>query len=264
MSSLFFPQLLSGALAQYPIEKKTEFRSVVNVMPDGTVWAFEDPGATRSTWQLSYVELEQADITALQSHFAACRGPIFPFTFIDPTANMLAQSSDLTATPWIVDSGLVLQANAADPLGGSAGFSVTNIGQAPLAIKQVLSVPANYQYCFSLYAFSSGGATVTLSRTGVVATDDSAHYVGNSWTRLVSSGRLNEASSQISFAATMQPGQQVTLFGLQAEAQSAPSRYMATTQRGGVYSKAHWASSDFPVVAQSPGLYATSFAIEAS
>jgi len=58
------------------------------------------------------------------------------------------------------------------------------------------------------------------------------------------------------------PGQQVTVYGLQLEAQLQPSRYRPTRGMGGVYSNAHWAVDELPVMAQAPNLFSTSFSIE--
>src|SRR5579875_252526 len=157
MGNLVFPQLSSGALAQYPIKKTKTVRTIKNVMQDGSILTNSDPFGSHLVWQLVYTELDDADIQALQTHFAACSGPLYGFTFIDPTDNMLVSSSDLTKTAWQMSPLVQLTAGIADPSGGSGAVTVTNTSQASEQIAQVLKVPANYQYCFSVYA-KAGGA----------------------------------------------------------------------------------------------------------
>ncbi|MBV9269065.1 MAG: hypothetical protein JO061_23040, partial [Acidobacteriaceae bacterium] len=69
MANLFFPQLLSGAVAQYPLRKTHQTRTVTNVLADGSMITFADPTAAKRIWQLTYSELTSADIGSLQQHF---------------------------------------------------------------------------------------------------------------------------------------------------------------------------------------------------
>ena len=100
MGNLYFPQLASGALAQYPIQKTRLARTIKNVLTDGSMVPLADPGGSRLVWQLSYTDLAASDAGLLQSFFDACAGPFYAFTFIDPTENMLSSSADLAASAW--------------------------------------------------------------------------------------------------------------------------------------------------------------------
>lgn len=266
MPELFFPQLTSGASAQYPLGRNRFIRTIQNVMADGSFYVGRDPGAGRLQWKFSYVDLSFADATALQVHFDACLGPVYGFTFIDPTGNMLVWSADFTQLPWqqAPITGLIsLQSGIADPFGGTGAFTATNASNVSQEITQTLTVPANYQYCFSVYAQSmQSQPTLALARSGAVLEETTTYNIGPSWTRLVSSGQLNDAATQLTVAISLTPGQQVSLYGPQLEAQPAPSRYRATNGIGGVYSDAHWAIDVLPIVAQAPNLYSISFTIE--
>jgi hypothetical protein len=268
MSELFFPQLTSGASAQYPIGKSRFIRTIQNVMADGSFYAATDPGAGRLQWQFSYVDLSFADVTALQAFFDLCAGPVQPFTFIDPTDNMLVESLDFRQQlPWRPMGGLVtLQPGVTDPFGGSGAFTATNTAQISQEIAQMLTVPTNYQYCFSVYARTdSSSPSITLTRVGATPPGASTICsVGPQWTRLVSSGQLNDAGTQLTVAIGLAAGQRVSLYGPQLEAQLAPSRYRSTTNIGGVYTNAHWAVEELPIVAEAPNLYSVSFTIEAA
>ena len=263
MANLFFPQLTSGALAQYPIRKTRYLRTIQNVLADGGVIHFPDSGSGRLMWDLLYQELSDADITALQAHFQACAGPVHKFTFIDPTDNMLSSSEDFTAAVWQRDQGLQVSSGISDPSGRNDAFTLTNTSQTLEEISQTLDVPANYNYCLSVYVSSAQPSTITLVRAGgasVLATQE--FTIGPAWTRLVFSGRLNDSGTNLSIGVRLAAGQQINVYGPQLEAQIAPSRYRPTAQGGGVYSNAHFAIDSLIVQAEAPHLFSTSFSIE--
>ena len=262
MANLFFPQLTSGATAQYPIQKTKVVRTVKNVLGDGGMLLYSDPYGTRLSWELRYAELSGADIQALQSHFTNCGGPFHAFTFIDPTENMLNYSTDLSASIWQKMNGLKIAAGDSDPLGGAGAFTLTNAGQADEEISQSFIVPANYQYCFSVYIRSEQPTTITLSRRGAVASENTTCNINPAWTRLISSGTLNDSADTFTIAIAISAGQQVQVFGPQLEAQIEPSRYRPTTAQGGVHANAHWGVNQLPIAAEAPNLFSTQFVIE--
>jgi hypothetical protein len=221
-----------------------------------------DPAGGRLIWQLAYTELSTADTEALQSHFNACAGPYHGFTFIDPTENMLVSSNDLTAPVWTTSSVIHISRGVSDPVGGASAFTVTNTGQTIQEISQTLAVPANYQYCFSLHAVSAQPSEIVLSRRGMAATESMSFSIGPNWTRLISSGRLNDSGTSVTAEISLAPGQQVGIYGIQLEAQVAPSRYRPTAQSGGVHANAHWGVDELMITADAPNLYSTTFTIE--
>jgi len=262
MANLYFPQLSSGASAQYPIKKVRLARTIKNILPDGHMILLSDPNGARLIWQMAYTDLSSADVQALQNHFTTCVGPYHAFTFIDPTDNMLISSSDLTAAAWQAARLVHISPGLADPDGGTSAFTLTNTGQASEQISQTLNVPSGYQYCFSLYASSAQVAELTLLRLGSSSQQPMSFAIGPGWTRITSGGRLNDSGTGITVAVTLAPGQQVGLYGLQLEAQTAPSRYRPTAQTGGVYANAHWGVDQLTVTADAPNLSSTTFTIE--
>jgi hypothetical protein len=263
MANLFFPQLCSGAPAQYPIKKMRQLRTIQNILPDGTLIQLPDPYASVASWQLNYTDLAEADMQAIQAHFQACVGSYHAFTFVDPTDNMLVSSADLTAPVWMNSGSLRIANGLADSQGGTQAFQLTNIGQASASLTQSLTVPANYQYCFSLYVSSLVPSVISLALSGSSVNTSNTYTVGSSWTRIVMNGRLNDPGTTFTVAVKLLAGQQVQVFGPQLEAQINPSAYRATSTTGGVYANAHFATSQLPVVAEGPNLFATSFTIEA-
>ena len=264
MADLFYPQLTSGALAQYPLRKTRITRTIKNVLPDGTMILLPDSGARRTVWQLQYTHLSLADVQSLQSHFAACKGPLNAFTFIDPTGNMLVSSTDLTTAIWQKSSLLQIQPGITDPFGGTAAQIITNNGQSLQELVQSLGVPTNYQYCLSLYAASIQQTPITLFQRGPNSQQSKQIILSSNWNRLVLSGRLNDSGSIVSVGISLEPGTQVKVFGMQMEAQVSPSRYQPTRVTGGVYANAHWATEQLQIRAEEVDSYSTSVVIDAA
>ena len=264
MGNLFYPQLSTGALAQYPIKKLLLTRTISNLLADGSMIVQNDADASRVIWQMSYTELAPADANALLVHFQACNGPYHAFTFIDPTDNMLAFSTDLTNSVWSKSPQVQISAGASDPTGSTNAFVITNTGSASQQLWQQLTVPANYQYCFSLYAQSAQPTALAVFRQGTTATTTDDLSVGTSWNRFGSSGRLNDAGTQLSVGLTLSPGQQVTVYGFQLEPQIQPSPYRASSGTGGVYANCHWTSNSLPMTSDAPNLFSTAFTLQAN
>lgn len=262
MGNLFFPQLSSGAMAQFPFSKNKFIRTVQNILADGTMLLSPDPSATRITWDLNFNALSTADIEAIQAHFTACLGPYRAFTFIDPSDNMLVFSSDLSNTVWTAAPNIQLTVGIADPVGGSGAFVVTNTGQVPGTISQTIIAPSNYQYCFSVYVRSSGNSSLILTRSGSTNSSSDSFSCGPDWSRIVSAGHLNDLGTAFTVIMELQPGQAVQVFGPQLEPQIEPSRYCPTASVSGVYTNAHWASNQLWVRADAPGSFAAALRIE--
>lgn len=105
-------------------------------------------------------------------------------------------------------------------------------------------------------------SAVTLIRRGSAMQDETSVPTGPNWTRVVSSGQLNDPGAGITIGLSLAPGQQVQIYGPQLEAQIAPSRYRPTAQSGGVYSNAHWAIEQLSVTALAPSVFSTVLSIE--
>lgn len=262
MADLFFPQLSSGAIAQYPIQKTKMSRTVRNVMQDGSVISYADPDGARLIWQLGYTALPLRDIGLLIAHFNACQGRLHAFTFIDPTDNMVTNSSNLLSLPWQCSNLIQVAGNRADPTGGSSAFTVTNNGQTNQTFSQTLAVPSGYQYCFSVYVLSAEPAPIELIRIGSTSQDITTAMTDSQWTRVISSGTLSDQGTTLTVAVSLAPGQQIAIYGPQLEPQILPSRYRPTGVWGGVYQNAHWGVDELPLSADEPDLFSTAFTIE--
>jgi hypothetical protein len=264
MANLIFPQLSSGAMAQYPIRKHATIRTIKNLLADGSMLVAADPGAGRLVWTLTYINLPAADMHSLQSHFEACSGPFRAFTFLDPTDNLLAYSADLTQPSWVFPAGVTIMTGAPDPMGGTSAFTLTNASAVTQQISQTLAAPANFQYCFSAYLSSLSTATCSLTRSSAGASESNAFEIGPNWSRISSSGALSDTGVGLTVGVNLAPAQSISLFGPQLEPQMAPSRFRSTYSNAGLYLNAHWAVPQLVFTAEGPNLFSTSFSIEAS
>ncbi len=262
MANLFFPQLTSGALVQYPFKRTRVFRSIKNVLADGAMILLPDPAAGRLLWHLAYQDLSPADMEALMKHYQTCCGPFHAFTFIDPTDNMFISSSDLINTAWQKSPLIQLDAAQTDPLGGTGGFVLTNMGETDEYFTQILPAPASYIYTLSLYLQSASASIVRLVRGSSSERQITTVSVGPQWTRVVSSGALSDTGTSLFAGIILAAGQQVSAFGPQLEPQASPSPYRATAQTGAVYTEAHWSTNELVVVATDNELFSTTFGID--
>jgi hypothetical protein len=242
MSTLVYPQLSTGALSQYPVRKTRRVRTVVNQAADGSTFRLADPAGEITEWQLEYAEISDDEAAALEQFFTAAEGSLQGFTFLDPSANLLASSDALNTASWQADPLLMVTSGAADPAGGTLAWQLNNGGAAGQTIGQTLQVPGAYTYCFSVYARATAPRTVRLS-IGDLAAD---RVVTESWGRIVFGAAGPAGGESLRFAIEVPPSTAIEVYGPQVEAQGGASVYRAST-RGGVYDGAHFRDDVFRV-----------------
>src|SRR5207302_1485219 len=108
MTMLLFPQLMTGALCQFPLRKNRRTRTVSNRAADGSTIKLADPAAEVTEWQLEYSDLSDDEAAALRDFFASAEGTLNAFTFLDPAGNLLSWSEQLDAQVWQKDPLLTL------------------------------------------------------------------------------------------------------------------------------------------------------------
>lgn len=232
---LYFPQLLTGSVAQFPLIRKESHRTVVNVLADGSSIRTSDPGADWVGWSLSYAHLSEAEWSAIEALFLAAQGRLNSFTFLDPADNLFVWSTDLTNAAWTKDPLLTILGGMTDPNGGTAAFQVANNGQAAQGLTQTMAAPGALTYCLSAFVQSATPVAVTLTATDGAKQTSMTATAGMGWKRVSLTATLGSNGTTMTFGIELPQGAQVSLFGLQVEAQPAASLYKATTDRGGVY-----------------------------
>jgi hypothetical protein len=245
----WYPQIGSGSVAQFPVTRSRRWWSITNELEDGELISVPDTAAGQIQWKLSYQDLADAEVQNLSALFAASQGEFGAFTFIDPLANLLGWSEDLSQSAWQLG---LLQAAAAvtDPLGTLRASSITNPGAGPQALLQTLGVSGNYVACFSAYLRSNVAGTVTLQRDGTQVTVT----VGPAWQRAYVSGVGSSGANQSSFSVGLAAGQTIDVFGLQVEAQPYPSAYKQTSAALGIYEQTYFDDDELTITSTSVGL----------
>ncbi|MCC7176604.1 MAG: hypothetical protein IT159_15530 [Bryobacterales bacterium] len=253
---LYFPQLESGAMTQYPFVKQRIFRTVSNSLADGRTVKLGDPGATRILWEFTFEGLVEQERETLEEFFQTVEGRLRDFVLLDPADNLLAWSGDLEAASWSRGPLISLTGGLGDPEGGSGAFAAVNAGAAPQSIQQTVNAPGRYWYCFSVYARSSTSAAVSLFRSSGGVTEERVCALSAEWTRFVLSGRAESTAESVVFGVTLPAGAALELYGMQAEAQPAPSVYRKTTSRTGLYANARFEEDALSVRTDGPETHA--------
>jgi len=249
--SLVYPQLSSGAVAHFPLVKRRILRVTANELSDGNRVLWADSGADRTAWVLRYTGLSDEDCKTLADFFDATAGRFRTFTFVDPTANLLAWSSDPSKSCWNADPMLQISSGSDAPVGSGSAIRIINAGQAAQRLSQSLAAPAWFWYAFSLYARADSPTTVRLVRSAAGASASTAQIAGAGWDRVVASGSLNTTVAGVDFAIELDPGAAVELCGIQVEAQPNGSAYKRTGQQNGVYS-ARFDQDEIEITADGP------------
>jgi len=231
---LVYPQLEGGALSQFPVQKKRRARTIVNQAADGSMIKLADPAAEVTEWVLTYTDLSDEEAAALRAFFNAAEGTLNGFTFLDPAGNLMAWSDRLDNPVWQTDPLLSLAAEISDPRGGTRGWRLSNGGGAEQTISQTLSSPGEYQYCLSAYVRAAAATSMRL----MIGSEIARRAVKSEWTRIDWTSRGDEHATSVRFAIEIGAGDEVDVYGIQVETQTAASGYKAST-RGGVYEDAH-------------------------
>lgn len=235
-----FPQLDSGAFAQFPTVKRRNSRTVLNQAADGSSVRVADPAGGGIEWQLRYLGLTDAELGKLEQFYTEMEGALHSFTFLDPIGNLLARTDELSDAAWDRGPLLNLTGDVADPMGGNNGWNAVNTAAGPQTLVQTLNAPGGYLYCFSVYGRAASTATITLlggpQRVERALTAD--------WTRMALTVMGDAAADSIAFGIEIPGNGGVDLFGPQVEPQPGASGYKSSVA-GGVYVGARFRDNTF-------------------
>src|SRR6266404_3762243 len=249
---LYFPQLSTGAVGQYPIQKRRLSRTVVNESWGGTRLKLADPDASAVEWILDFQTLTDGERDALEQLFGGVEGRLGDFTFLDPTDNLLCWSEKLDEAVWERNLLLTVTTGVADPHGDTNANRISNTGAGPLAIQQMVNGPGWYEYAFSLQARSDQAQQLTLIRSTATASQSSVYEIGPDWMPILLSGKFAGTDPSVTFGIQLQPGGSADLFAIQVEAQIGASGYKKTLSNCGVYPNARFLDDDLTIQADGP------------
>ncbi len=250
---LYFPQLSTGAVAQYSIQKRRLARTVVNEALGGARVKLSDPNAAAVEWTLDFRTLSDNERDSLAQLYRNVEGRLGDFTFLDPIDNLLLWSEKLDEAVWERNLLLQITPGIADPNGGTAASRVANTGTAALAITQSVNAPGRFQYAFAVQARSDLVQELTLRRTTATRTQSASFGIGPVWQRVVLSGKFTGTEEAVTFGIELPAQSTVDLFGIQAEAQPGASGYKKTLSKGGVYPAARFLDDALSITTDGPG-----------
>jgi hypothetical protein len=235
-----YPQLGTGALTQFPISKTRRSRSVINTTADGSRIKLADPAGGDITWRLEYRDVSDAELQSLEEFFEEMEGALNAFTFVDPIANLLQETEDMSNSVWEAGPLLALSGGIQDPLGGTGAWKVANPAGGAQRLTQTLNSPGGYIYCFSVFVRATPSVTVTLLNGNQSAVE----AVGSGWKRLTLAAKGDGTSNAVTFGIELPAGAAADVFGFQAEAQPGASGYKRG-DGGGVYEGSRFRDDTF-------------------
>lgn len=254
MSTLYFPQLATGTISQFPSRKSITRRTVVNRSVGNRAVKMADPEAASNLWELQYSGLTDNEVGTLQELFAACEGRLRSFQFLDPSGNLLRWTEDLAKPVW--QTSALIASGIADPNGGTAATRLTNAAQAAQRLIQGADAPGWYRYTFSIWARSESTDHVVLgleSNDGLIS---SARTISPEWERISISGEITGSAEEIRCFVSIPAACAVDVYGPQLDAQGQASGYRKTMDTAGLFA-ARFDQEEFECVSYGPDNHST-------
>lgn len=233
-----FPELGSGAAAQFPWRRAIGYRAVRNRFAAGQEIDFGDASFETRRWELPLADLEDTEWQAIRNLFEETGGRRLPFTFVEPGANLLAWSESLDEDIWVKSSGVTVNSGQPDPLGGVAATSLNAGGS--WTVSQTIAAPASRAFAASAWLkCNASGSTLGLSdgagqfKSLEIDGDDEWRLYELPW-------RQSSASEQIIFEVSGSGGATIGAYGLQVEPQLGRSSYKRTKEQSGIFANAYF------------------------
>ncbi|MCW5981904.1 MAG: hypothetical protein KIT09_27715 [Bryobacteraceae bacterium] len=225
---------------------------MTNRIQDGRAYKYPDPEETKAGWRLRFSCLTDQEWRAIEELFCECEGGLHTFLFLDPSANLLSGTRDMTTAVWRNDPMLAVTGESDDPFGTKEAARLANTGQMAQGIWQALPVPGDFFYCFSLYGRSNQSTPLTLrARTASQAAAQTV-MASAEWQRWTLPVALGSPEEEVWFGADIPAGAVATVFGFQVEAQLSASMYKGNRGRGGIYDETRFSSDSLTVVTEGP------------
>lgn len=241
---LLFPQLQSGAIAQYPLSSKYSVSNVTNLQEDGSRYKSGGTNPVQLDWRIAYTHLSQLEADVLGSFFETTLGRLVSFTFLDPMVNLLSWSEDLSQPAW-AKSPLVTVTTATND--GDAVTQLASSGPGSMEVSQTLQCPTAAMVCFSLFARTDQATSLTLSIDGVQQT----FPLNNTWKQyFITAG--GTGSDDIRLVTVSMSGQ-AQISRLMVSPQPAPGLYTSTQATSGVRPSTRFDQDNLLFTALGPG-----------
>jgi len=254
-----FPQLSSGAVAQFPFRRTARFRTLENEMDGGSSVAFTDVDFEERRWEIPLRELSDTEWSQVKTLFEQSEGRLRGFTFLDPGANLLSFSEGLSAASWQKDTGIGVTDGQPDPVGGNAATTVT-ASTGGLTVSQLLKAPASYAYAGSIWARTSASGAALRVSDGAALSVEEPFASDNVWLRYTLAFDVPSAAAQVELA-IVAPNGTLHVYGPQLEAQPEASAYKKNGSGSGAYEGARFDQDSLADVATGPGRHSATVRI---
>lgn len=233
-----FPELRSGAAAQFPWRRAIRYRAVRNIAPGGEEIDFGDVSFASRSWELPLSDLEDFEWLAVRDLFEETGGRRLPFTFIEPGSNLLAWSEDLDEDVWAKSFGLQLTDGQTDPTSGTRATALSAVSNWSLS--QTLPAPASRAFVASGWLkCNTTGCTLAMS-DGLGLTKQIAVDGNDTWRLYELPWRETSAANQVICTISGPGGVTAEAYGLQVEPQLGRSTYKRTTAQAGIFLNAYF------------------------
>jgi hypothetical protein len=233
------------------MERTRSWRDISNTLENGQRISLPDYGTAEIVWDLAYEDLTDAEVAQITLLFQEVRGPVGSFLFVDPLANLLGWSEDLAKNEW-QKGQLTVTPGLSDPPGSNRAWRISNPSPASQSLAQTLEVRGEYIACFSAWVRSASMAVVSIQRDG----QQSTYAVGPAWKRIQVSGAGNSGQAESSFSIRLEPLQSLDVWGLQVEAQPAPSPYKVSAAATGIYPETRFIEPELTITSTGLGFSA--------
>lgn len=233
-----FPELASGAAAQFPWRRMIRYRSVRNRLPGGDEIDFGDVPYERRSWELPLGDLEDVEWQVVRDFFAETGGRRLPFTFVEPGSNLLAWSDSLGEDVWVKSVALQVSGGVLDPKGGIAATSLSD--GSSWTVSQTVLAPASRAFVASAWLKSSSTEVVLKMSDGAGQSKQVAVAADDIWRMYELPWRLTSSADQVVVDVAGPGGASVTVYGLQVEPQIGRSSYKRTTEQSGIFTNAYF------------------------
>ncbi len=247
-----YPATNRGAVCQYPLDKERHWR-MVETETTGGVRKRRTGRGSIVRWALRYEELSDAEALTLQQFYANQGGALKPFEFVDPLANALADSADISSPAWsgsfgsVVDTGTFREGHRI--LMMSAGSEIT----------QNVEVAGGLPYCASAWARSSGGSALRIDLAG----NQRETALGPAWKRCWMTMAAAGATGVVPVTFVNSGTNTIEVAALAVEAQPYPGDTARSGDGKSLYRCARFAEGGFRLVPTGPNRNSVYVVIEA-
>lgn len=245
-----YPQLASGAVAQYSIQRVRRSGAARIDTPGGASIQGPASGAQSVEWLIGYRGMTGAEAGELRALFEQCRGRLGTFLFVDPLANLLSSSEELAASLWQKQAGVVVSAGGWDAGIRGRIHTMTNGGGSEAGVAQSVGVDRARQYAFSGYVRSAVGASVVFRASAGAEAVQAVESAAGVWKRVYLPVRFAAEGTGLTCGVSVSGGASVEVCGLQLEAQPAPGVYKPSAIAGGVFPEARFGMDELLITAE--------------